>query len=149
MLAKASEKESKKKETEVEKSSEDTPSSTPKAIPISVISHCKTLEEEESKSFVQTLRSFTPPLAVTSRVGRSLAELMSLLVRICSGPLHRPVRRGPGSTNPPYHPPSEDAISVCNKLTKLLVDSLTWDVPTPAEIDDINDPDMKEWLFSG
>ena len=106
-------------------------------------------DTKQSKLFVQALKSFTPPLAVTSRVGRSLAELMSLLVRLCTGPLQRPPRRGPGMI-PPYHfPLSEDAVSVCMKITDLLLESLTWEVPTPKDGDKIVDSDMKEWLFSG
>ena len=106
-------------------------------------------EPGESKAFIQALKSFTPPLAVTSRVGRSLAELMSLLVRLCTGPLQRPPRRGPGNGAVPYYPPSEDAISVCTKVTDLLLESLTWDVPIPSDVHNITDVDVKEWLFSG
>ena len=149
VLAKASERESKKKkeESEVESKTKET-GTPPKSIPVSVISDNQP-NQDDSKTFVQTLKSFTPPLTVTSRVGRSLAELMSVLVRICSSPQQRPLRRGPGSVYVSYNPPSDEAVAVCMKMTELLNNSLTWKVPVPSEIDDINDPDMKEWLFSG
>lgn len=102
----------------------------------------------DSTPFLPSLKPYMPLLAVTSRVGRSLAELMSLLVRLCTGPLHRPSRRGPGMVNN-YHPPSEEAVKVCTRLTDMLVESLQWEVPIPSDDIIIVDKDMKEWLFSG
>lgn len=110
----------------------------------------KPSNSEDSKlSFASTLKSFTPPLVVTSRVGRSLAELMSLLVRLCVGPLQRPPRRGPGAANTPYVPLSDDVIALSMKITDLLLESLTWEVPSPVDKHIIADTDMKKWLFSG
>ena len=151
VLAKASEKESEKKKAESEKPPQDTPTTPPKYILVHVISkvNFKSNTDNSPRGLVQTLKSFTPLLTVTSHVGRALAELMSVLVRICSLPLHRPLRRGLVSTNHIYAPPSEEAITVCMKMTQLLYDSLTWDVPIPSETDDISDTDIKEWLFSG
>ena len=106
--------------------------------------------EDNKTSLLSTLKSFTTPLVVTSRVGRSLAELMSLLVRLCTGPLQRPPRRGPGNANAQYVPLSDDVVTVSTKITGLLLESLTWEMPTPT-IDKriIADTDMKKWLFSG
>ena len=102
---------------------------------------------DTTRALSQALKHFTPPLAVTSRVGRSLAELMNLLVRLSTGPLHRPFRRGLGDG--PYHPPSEDAITVCMHMSDLLVQSLTWNVPTPVGCGFITESLLKDWLFTG
>ena len=48
-----------------------------------------------------------------------------------------------------HYPPSEEAVTVCMKMTEMLKDSLMWKVPLPSDVTDISDPDMKEWLFSG
>ena len=151
VLAKASEKETKTQETKEQPPQYTTTppqdlTTPPKYIQVPVISK---LKDDSSNALVQTLKSFTPLLTVTSRVGRALAELMSILVRICSTPLHRPIRRGPGSASYIYVPPSEEAIAVCMEMTQLLYDSLTWDVPVPSDTDDINNTVIKEWLFSG
>ena len=99
---------------------------------------------------VQSLKQLTPLLTVTSRVGRALAELMSLLVRICTSPLHRPHRRGPGHMLVhTYHPPSEDAINVCLEVTNLLVDSLKWEVPMPQACRSAMQSPIRDWLFAG
>lgn len=145
VLAKASDSESKaKSSTSIDQATPSEPSQPP-----SNQTTPTKLGPKDSKFFVQTLKSFTPPLAVTSRVGRSLAELMSVLVRICSLPLQRPPRRGPGGVHSTYVPVSEEAITVGLKMTELLKDSLMWEVPIPSEIDSLSDPVMKEWLFSG
>lgn len=111
---------------------------------------------KDTKLFALTLKSFTPPLVVTSRVGRSLAELMSILVRLATGPLHRPTRRGAGLATPLYVPLSDHALTVSMKVTDLLLESLTWEVPVPmatgggeGEDDVFSDSDAKKWLFTG
>ena len=86
-------------------------------------------------SLTDSLKQLTPLLTITSRVGRSLAELMNLLIRLSTSPLYRTHRRGPGHTiilnN--YQPPSEDAIAICTEVTSLLVESMNWEVPMPRE----------------
>ena len=127
------------------------PPPPPTALPAASLPGTSQHKPEEkgdtTRAISQALRQFTPPLAVTSRVGRSLAELMSLLVRLSTGPLHRPFRRGLGDG--PYHPPSEDAITVCMHMSDLLVQSLTWNVPTPVDCGFITESLMKDWLFTG
>lgn len=100
---------------------------------------------------VQSLKQLTPLLAITSRVGRSLAELMSLLVRISTSPLHRPHRRGPGHSflMHSYHPPSDEAIAVCMEVTNLLVNSLNWEVPRPHACSAAMQSPISDWLFAG
>lgn len=100
---------------------------------------------------VQSLKQLTPLLTITSHVGRSLAELMSLLVRISTSPLHRPHRRGPGHSflMHSYHPPSSEAIAVCMEVTNLLVDSLNWEVPRPQAYSAAMQSPISDWLFAG
>ena len=100
---------------------------------------------------VQSLKQLTPLLTITSHVGRSLAELMSLLVRISTSPLHRLHRRGPGHSflMHSYHPPSSEAIAVCMEVTNLLVDSLNWEVPRPQAYSAAMQSPISDWLFAG
>lgn len=88
-------------------------------------------------------------LSLTSRVGRSLAELMSLLVRMGTGTLHRPQRRGVGANVPPYHPPTPEAIAICQEATDLLVESLRWKVPLPQSMKTPALSPTRLWLFTG
>ncbi len=107
-------------------------------------------ESMEPTALIRYLKQLTPLLTVASRLGRALAELMNLLVRISTSPLHRPHRRGPGHIFVhTYHPPSEDAIDVCQEVTNLLVDSLRWDVPTPQACPAAVQSPIGDWLFAG
>ena len=105
----------------------------------------KLSEAMNSKAYGQVLKRHAPLLWVATRVGSSLAELMSMLVQVCTGPVHRALRRGAGLT---HQHPSEEAIAVCRKVTDLLVDSLMWVVPMPRS-GPMTDTYMWEWLFSG
>lgn len=99
---------------------------------------------------VQSLKQLTPLLAVTSRVGGALAELISLLVKLCTSPLHRQHRRaGHGLIAYSYQPPSEDAIAVCLEATNLLVDSMRWEVPPPTACTAAMLSPIHERLFKG
>ena len=108
-------------------------------------------QQQQPTMLAESLKQLTPLLSITSRVGRSLAELMSLLIRNSTSPLHRHHRRGPGHHLPmhSYHQPSEDAISVCLEVTDLLVDSLKWEVPTPKACLSAMHSPISEWLFAG
>ncbi len=100
---------------------------------------------------VESLKQLTPLLTITSRVGRSLAELMSLLVRLSTSPLHRVHRRGVGHPlivhN--YQEPAKEAIQVCMEVTNLLVDSLKWEVPMPQACFSAMHSPIRDWLFAG
>ena len=100
---------------------------------------------------VESLKQLTPLLTITSRVGRSLAELMSLLVRLSTSPLHRTHRRGVG--HPlivhSYQEPAKEAIEVCMEVTNLLVDSLKWEVPMPEACSSAMQSPIRDWLFAG
>ena len=100
---------------------------------------------------VESLKQLTPLLTITSRVGRSLAELMSLLIRLSTSPLHRAHRRGVG--HPlivhSYQEPAKEAIQVCMEVTNLLVDSLKWEVPMPQACSSAMHSPIRDWLFAG
>ena len=102
-------------------------------------------------SLTDSLKQLTPLLTITSRVGRSLAELINLLIRLSTSPLYRTHRRGPGHTiilnN--YQPPSEDAIAICTEVTHLLVESMNWEVPMPRECSPAMQSPIRDWLFAG
>ena len=102
-------------------------------------------------SLTDSLKQLTPLLTITSRVGRSLAELINLLIRLSTSPLYRTHRRGPGHTiilnN--YQPPSEDAIAICTEVTHLLVESMNWEVPMPQECSPAMQSPIRDWLFAG
>ena len=104
-----------------------------------------------SPSLTDSLKQLTPLLTITSRVGRSLAELINLLIRLSTSPLYRTHRRGPGHTiilnN--YQPPSEDAIAICTEVTHLLVESMNWEVPMPRECSPAMQSPIRDWLFAG
>lgn len=100
---------------------------------------------------VESLKQLTPLLTITSRVGRSLAELMSLLIRLSTSPLHRVHRRGPSHTLivHSYQEPAKEAIDVCMEVTNLLVDSLRWEVPMPQACSSAMQSPIRDWLFAG
>ena len=113
---------------------------------------CTGVQQMTSPSSAQSLRPLL--LSLTSRVGRSLAELMSLLVRMSTGTLHRPQRRGGVGVNVvAYLPPSPEAIAICQEATNLLVDSLGWKVPVPQSMKTTSlSPAVlpsRLWLFTG
>ena len=102
-------------------------------------------------SLTDSLKQLTPLLSITSRVGRSLAELMNLLIRLSTSPLYRTHRRGPGHTiilnN--YQPPSKDAIAICTEVTSMLVESMNWEVPMPHKCSPAMQSPIRDWLFAG
>ena len=106
---------------------------------------------EAAPSLTDSLKQLTPLLTITSRVGRSLAELINLLIRLSTSPLFRTHRRGPGHTiilnN--YQPPSEDAIAICKEVTNMLVESMNWEVPMPQECSPAMQSPIRDWLFAG
>ena len=122
----------------------DTP--LPKPLPLADSDHL-----QHPSILVESLKQLTPLLTITSRVGRSLAELMSLLIRLSTSPLHRAHRRGVG--HPlivhSYQEPAKEAIQVCMEVTNLLVDSLKWEVPMPQACSSAMHSPIRDWLFAG
>ena len=98
---------------------------------------------------IQSLKQLPPLFTITSHVGRSLAELLSFLVKVSTSPLHRPHRRGAGFLVSHYQPPSEEAINVCSEVTDLLLDSLKWEVPMPEMCHSAMQSPIRDWLFGG
>ena len=112
-------------------------------------SKLSTVELKPANILIQSLKQLPPLFTITSQVGRSLAELLSFLVKVSTSPLHRPHRRGAGFLIPHYQPPSEEAIGVCSKVTDLLLDSLKWDVPMPEQCPSAMQSPIRDWLFGG
>ena len=108
-------------------------------------------QPQHSSVLVESLKQLTPLLTVTSRVGRSLAELMSLLVRLSTSPQHRTFRRGAGHslTIHGYLETSKEAMDVCMEITNLLADSLCWEVPMPHSCSSAMQSPIRDWLFAG
>lgn len=71
-------------------------------------------------------------LSGSSRLGRALAELFALLVKLCVGsPLRQ--RRGQQIPTAPS-PPSAPARAVASALTKLLASGLSWEPPPTSPV---------------
>lgn len=100
------------------------------------------------KHLSPSLKHLTPLVAVTSRVGKSIAELLSLLVRLATGPLHRHHRR---SLHAPIvsQPPPKEAVNMCQSIASVLVDGLCWSVPLPRLQPCVLTSSLGQWLFEG
>ena len=106
-------------------------------------------KKEQPWLLVESLKHLTPLLTITSRVGRSLAELMNLLIRIAITPLIRNPHRRERYRDDIYVPTSEDALQICDEVTLLLVDSLKWEVPMPQACSQAMESPIRDWLFAG
>ncbi|XP_076294389.1 HECT, UBA and WWE domain containing E3 ubiquitin protein ligase 1 isoform X2 [Lasioglossum baleicum] len=78
------------------------------------------------------LKYIKPLLGASSRLGRALAELFGLLVKLCMGCPGRQ-RRGQQTPLTPILP-SQAAGSVATSLNCLLIRGLTWDILPPSPI---------------
>lgn len=113
------------------------------------VSKLSNVEKRPCGILLHSLKELSPLFTITSRVGRSLAELLSFLVKVSTSPLHRPHRRGAGFLISHYQPPSEEAIQVCSEITTLLLDSLKWEVPMPESCPSAMQSPIRDWLFGG
>lgn len=79
------------------------------------------------------IRQLKPLLSVSSRLGRALAELFGLLVKLCVG---SPVRQRRSHHQSPNQnsPPSAAARAVASALTRLLTSGLSWEPPRYAPV---------------
>ncbi|XP_048517112.1 E3 ubiquitin-protein ligase HUWE1 isoform X3 [Dendroctonus ponderosae] len=85
---------------------------------------------ESSKPDVRNLKYIKPLLGASSRLGRTLAELFGLLVKLCVG---SPVRQRRGQNNAAAHPtPSVHARKVALALNALLAKGLDCDTLPPC-----------------
>ncbi|QQP39182.1 Uncharacterized protein FKW44_019979, partial [Caligus rogercresseyi] len=78
------------------------------------------------------IKQIKPLLSASSRLGRALAELFALLVKLCVG---SPIRQRRGQHVPPTpSAPSSYAIAVASALNKLLASGLSWSPPPTSPI---------------
>ena len=80
------------------------------------------------------IKQIKPLLSASSRLGRALAELFGLLVKLCVG---LPVRQRRSQHHmPPPQPqnPSPPAHAVATALTKLVASGLRWDAPPSSPV---------------
>ena len=78
------------------------------------------------------IKHIKPLLSASSRLGRALAELFGLLVKLCVG---SPVRQRRTQHVPPTPSvPTPAARAVANALTKLLARGLQWEPPPASPV---------------
>ncbi|GFT18781.1 e3 ubiquitin-protein ligase HUWE1 [Nephila pilipes] len=88
-------------------------------------------EKFKPKSFSQ-IKQIKPLLSGASRLGRALAELFGLLVKLCVG---SPMRQRRGQQIPPSPSmPSPAARAVATALTRLLAMGLSWEPPPASPV---------------
>ncbi|XP_059079512.1 E3 ubiquitin-protein ligase HUWE1-like isoform X2 [Tigriopus californicus] len=89
-------------------------------------------KDKSSSILHHQIKQIKPLLSGSSRLGRALAELFALLVKLCVG---SPLRQRRGQPIPPTPAtPSAPARAVASSLTKLLAAGLSWDPPSTSPI---------------
>lgn len=89
-------------------------------------------KDKSSSILHHQIKQIKPLLSGSSRLGRALAELFALLVKLCVG---SPLRQRRGQPIPPTPAtPSPPARAVASSLTKLLAAGLSWDPPSTSPI---------------
>ena len=95
-------------------------------------SSATTSKPKPSMALHHQIKQIKPLLSSSSRLGRALAELFALLVKLCVG---SPLRQRRGQQIPPTPaPPSPPARQVASALTKLLTSGLSWEPPSTSPI---------------
>lgn len=90
------------------------------------------IEKSKSKSYHSQIKQIKPLLSGASRLGRALAELFGLLVKLCVG---SPMRQRRGQQIPPSPSvPSPAARAVASALTRLLTMGLSWEPPPASPV---------------
>eukprot|EP00095_Tigriopus_kingsejongensis_P000123 maker-scaffold450_size166944-snap-gene-0.20 protein:Tk00123 transcript:maker-scaffold450_size166944-snap-gene-0.20-mRNA-1 annotation:"hypothetical protein DAPPUDRAFT_313219" len=89
-------------------------------------------KDKASSVLHQQIKQIKPLLSGSSRLGRALAELFALLVKLCVGSPLRQRRGQPTPLTPAT--PSPPARAVASSLTKLLAAGLSWDPPATSPI---------------
>ncbi|KFM70450.1 E3 ubiquitin-protein ligase HUWE1, partial [Stegodyphus mimosarum] len=89
-------------------------------------------EKVKSKAYHAQIKQIKPLLSGASRLGRALAELFGLLVKLCVG---SPMRQRRGQQIP-LSPcvPSPAARAVASALTRLLAMGLSWEPPPASPV---------------
>ncbi|KAI1287400.1 E3 ubiquitin-protein ligase HUWE1 [Halotydeus destructor] len=90
-------------------------------------------KEAKPQKLQAQVKQIKPLLSSASRLGRALAELFGLLVKLCVG---SPIRQRRGHHAMPNIPlsPSPAARAVAGSLTKLLANGLSWEPPPTSPI---------------
>lgn len=89
-------------------------------------------EKGKSKQLQMQIKQIKPLLSGASRLGRALAELFGLLVKLCVG---SPIRQRRGQQIPPSPSvPSPAARAVASALTRLLATGLSWEPPPTSPV---------------
>jgi len=90
-------------------------------------------EDKKTNPLLQCqIKQIKPLLSGSSRLGRALAELFGLLVKLCVG---SPLRQRRGQVNQPTPAmPSPPARAVATALTKLLTSGLSWEPPQTSPL---------------
>eukprot|EP00092_Neocalanus_flemingeri_P041280 GFUD01044951.1.p1 GENE.GFUD01044951.1~~GFUD01044951.1.p1 ORF type:complete len:4316 (+),score=1501.53 GFUD01044951.1:136-13083(+) len=90
-------------------------------------------DEKKTNPLLQCqIKQIKPLLSGSSRLGRALAELFGLLVKLCVG---SPLRQRRGQVNQPTPAmPSPPARAVATALTKLLTSGLSWEPPATSPL---------------
>merc|ERR1719410_1226058 len=94
-----------------------------------------TAESKDKKTNPQLqsqIKQIKPLLSGSSRLGRALAELFGLLVKLCVG---SPLRQRRGQVAQPTPAvPTPNARNVATALTKLLYKGLSWEPPPTSPL---------------
>ena len=91
-----------------------------------------TTKEKPNAALHHQIKQIKPLLSGSSRLGRALAELFALLVKLCVG---SPLRQRRGQQVPPTPvPPTVPARAVATALTRLLASGLSWEPPPTSPV---------------
>ena len=91
-----------------------------------------TTKEKPNAALHYQIKQIKPLLSGSSRLGRALAELFALLVKLCVG---SPLRQRRGQQVPPTPvPPTVPARAVATALTRLLASGLSWEPPPTSPV---------------
>ncbi|UYV80320.1 HUWE1 [Cordylochernes scorpioides] len=89
-------------------------------------------DKPKSAQIQSQIKQIKPLLSGASRLGRALAELFGLLVKLCVG---SPIRQRRGQQIPPAPPvPTPAAREVASALTQLLAAGLSWEPPPTSPL---------------
>lgn len=92
----------------------------------------ETKDKKPNPQLQSQIKQIKPLLSGSSRLGRALAELFGLLVKLCVG---SPLRQRRGQQVPPAPAmPSLPARAVATALTKLLASGLSWQPPPTSPL---------------
>ena len=108
------------------------------ATPMETEDNSPTTETPENKKSKMSpvlqaqIKQIKPLLSASSRLGRALAELFGLLVKLCVG---SPVRQRRSQQVPPApSAPTPAARAVATALTKLLANGISWSPPPASPV---------------